>query len=69
MSDEGWGVFIVGPGDVHVVPVVDGGPLASHVLRWDCRCHPVAAKGDGPLDPPVCSHREPGWPGNNEPVQ
>lgn len=64
MSDEAWGVFDLRPkrDEVHVAPIVDGGLLASHVLRGDCRCRPKALR-DGPLDPPVVSHNEPGWPG------
>jgi hypothetical protein len=60
-QSQGWGVFELDDG-VHVAPTVDGGLLASHVLRWDCRCRPTADR-DGPLDDPICSHNEPGWPG------
>lgn len=56
---------------------VDTGTDGVHVLPWDeerdvvagdhvavrtCPCHPVPER-DAPLDEPVWSHREPGWPG------
>ena len=65
MSDgAGWGVYERG-GDVHVAPSLGQHaflPAAGHVLARDCWCRPEVIR-DGPLDEPVWSHREAGWPG------
>lgn len=66
MTRQAWGISLHPEHDeVHVVPVVDGVRLASHVLRWDCQCRPSAVR-DGPWDEPIASHHEPGWPGSKD---
>jgi len=55
-----WALIQTIEGAVHVVPALNG--QATHPATSDCPCWPVAVR-EGPLDEPVWSHQEPGWPG------
>lgn len=48
---------------VHVLPCEDDLPARGHEPSLFCpACRPEPVR-DGPLDTPVWSHNEPGWPG------
>jgi len=58
----GWMVIQTVDDQVHVLPAVDGRRHAAHTAAIECPCWPMALR-DGPLDEPVWSHQQPGWPG------
>lgn len=56
-------IVVVSHGDVHILPAEDGHPAVGHLAARACpACRPILVR-EGPLDEPIWTHDEPGWPG------
>lgn len=59
---DGWLVVETAAGEVHVLPGHDVPALGHRAVIACPSCQPIPVRA-GPLDEPVWTHYEPGWPG------